>query len=153
MPGKTDAKPCSRCHAQPRKPKQSYCIECLRSYQREWVRRKHGWKARPVKPVVPPGMKFCTRCTRVLAVECFGKDASRPDGLTSNCKDCARFRKSVQRRRLTEAQKAEKRAYMREWLARHPGYNARTTAASKRRRLRRKMKEAARGTTRTSRGT
>lgn len=133
------AKPCSRCHKAPRKPKQSYCIECLRTYQREWARRNRGCKPRPVKPVVVDGEKFCPRCTRTLPVERFSRCRGKYDGRCAHCKDCARFRKSMHRKPLTAAQRRQRNGYMRQWRADHPGYNARACAAQKRKRTWRRI--------------
>ena len=47
---------------------------------------------------VPPDMKWCPRCTRVLPLDAFGKHKGKPDGLTSRCRECnaevARLRRS-----------------------------------------------------------
>jgi hypothetical protein len=37
---------------------------------------------------LPPGMKRCPKCTRVLPIESFGKHKGKSDGLTSRCKEC-----------------------------------------------------------------
>jgi 5-methylcytosine-specific restriction endonuclease McrA len=47
---------------------------------------------------LPPDLKRCPRCTRVLPIDAFGKHKGKPDGLTSRCKECnaeaARLRRS-----------------------------------------------------------
>ena len=40
--------------------------------------------------LIPSGMKHCRKCGRDKAVTCFPKESSRPDGLYSRCKDCAK---------------------------------------------------------------
>lgn len=37
---------------------------------------------------LPPNMKRCPRCTRVLPLEAFGKHKGKRDGLTSRCREC-----------------------------------------------------------------
>jgi 5-methylcytosine-specific restriction endonuclease McrA len=37
---------------------------------------------------LPPGMKWCTRCTRILPVDAFGSHKGKKDGLTSRCREC-----------------------------------------------------------------
>lgn len=130
---------CCECHQAPRKPKQAYCVECSRTYQREWARRNRGCKPRPLKPVVPSGMKFCPRCTRTLTIESFSRCKGKYDGRCAHCKECERFRKSMKRKPLTEAQRYQRNAYMRQWRANNPGYNARSCARQKRRRILRKL--------------
>src|ERR1035441_2234954 len=49
--------------------------------------------------------KMCSRCQRHLSVERFYKDKSRPDGLFSWCKDCAK-----EKRRDTYNQKSQPRS-------------------------------------------
>jgi hypothetical protein len=47
---------------------------------------------------LPPDLKRCPRCTRVLPLDAFGKHKGKPDGLTSRCRECnaeaARLRRS-----------------------------------------------------------
>jgi len=37
---------------------------------------------------LPPNMKRCPRCTRVLPLDAFGKHKGKADGLTSRCREC-----------------------------------------------------------------
>lgn len=48
-----------------------------------WMRRKR------LKLELPPGMKLCTSCHRVLPVTEFGRHNGKKNGLASRCKKCA----------------------------------------------------------------
>jgi 5-methylcytosine-specific restriction endonuclease McrA len=45
-------------------------------------------RGRRSKVELPPNMKRCPRCTRVLELDAFGKHKGKPDGLTSRCREC-----------------------------------------------------------------
>ena len=49
---------------------------------------KVPFSRRGARVELPPGMKWCPRCTRVLPVEAFGSHRGKKDGLTSRCREC-----------------------------------------------------------------
>src|SRR6185369_17654847 len=91
-------KKCSRCHKKPR-GKNNYCVECNRLYQREWARRKRGYKPRKVRPKTVKGIRYCSECDRTYEVSEFFKNAARADGLSVYCKKCEMKRINEWKRR------------------------------------------------------
>lgn len=134
---------CCRCHKQPRRATQAYCNDCMRAYNREWCQRKRGTKPRPIKPVVGPDEKFCTKCERILPKTRFSKCRSKRDGLMSICKECDYFKKLTYKARNKAKVNEYNRVYARQWRAKNPEYNRNALAKSKRRRIARKMQQAA----------
>ncbi len=134
---------CCRCHREPRKSKQGYCVACYRTYQREWAQRNRGQKPRPIKPVLPPGFKFCPRCERSLPVERFSRCQSKSDGRMSHCKECDYMKQLRWREKNSARIRVRDRDYQRKWRAANPGYNAAASRRSKRRRIARKFREVA----------
>ena len=64
--------------------------------------------------------KFCRHCKQSKLVQEFGLNRSRPDGLSSQCKECrnSHEREANRLRRATNPQWAESnRRYQREWIA------------------------------------
>ena len=51
--------------------------------------------------------KLCPRCERILPLDSFNKNSSRPDGLQAYCKDCQR--EQVQNYKSTRAAKRRER--------------------------------------------
>jgi hypothetical protein len=60
--------------------------------------------------------KECTRCHKELDADLFGMDNSRPDKLTTRCKDCLR----KVRRQSYKKYRAKHLAYNRKWKKDHP---------------------------------
>jgi hypothetical protein len=58
-----------------------YCKKCRRKITR-------AEQARYLRVIQPKVTKKCMRCKEVLPVTSFGKDSSRPAGLSSRCKQC-----------------------------------------------------------------
>ncbi len=56
-------------------------------------------------------MKTCITCERRLSVKAFTKNAARPDGLQSKCRDCQQAVRNERRERICEVQ--------REWYSRN----------------------------------
>lgn len=54
-------------------------------------------------------MKICCTCKEEKSLDCFGKNRSRPDGLTANCKSCKRSSSKQSYARLDNTIKKNKR--------------------------------------------
>ena len=130
---------CCRCHQQPRKYSSGYCVECAREYNREWARRKRGAKARPIKPVLNDGEKFCFKCERILSIEHFHRCKSKPDGRMSTCKDCDYLKQLVWRAKNRKHLRERERKSSQRWRDTHPGYNKQYNQKRRRVRLMRKL--------------
>src|SRR6266571_1975156 len=61
--------------------------------------------------------KVCRACNHTKAGSEFFSNRSKPDGLSSQCRDCAR------KRVLSPAQLAAKRKYIKEYMRTHPRPN------------------------------
>lgn len=133
---------CTRCHRQPRKPGQCYCVDCSRTYQREWARKNRGQKPRPVKPVLNEGEKFCFKCERILPVERFSRCSSKRDGRASCCKECDYLRQLVWRSKNEQYRRERDRRNQKAWREKHPNYNREYLAKRKRLRIARKIEQA-----------
>lgn len=64
---------------------------------------------------VPPGSKYCHGCNSVRSLSGFHNNRSQPDGLASQCKECARAgrQKADDLRKLVEDVGEEMREYFR----------------------------------------
>ena len=71
------------------------------------------WKKIPVP--VPPGHKYCHSCSTVHPLGGFYRNRSTPDGLTSQCRECAKVsgRKSRAMQKLIEETAEEMREFLR----------------------------------------
>lgn len=58
------------------------CKNCRAIYQRNY------YKNPPVKETFPEGYKRCSKCEKLLKLECFHKSKGSSDGLKGRCKDC-----------------------------------------------------------------
>lgn len=133
---------CCRCHKAPSKPKDCYCVECRRTYNREWGQRKRGSKPRPIKPVLQPGEKFCFKCERILPVERFSRSKGKRDGRMSHCKACDYMKQLTYKAKNRARVRKQAREGSRRFRATNPGYNAAACLRYKRRRIARKMAQA-----------
>lgn len=136
---------CSKCQRAQAKGNHCYCADCLRTYHREWARRKRGSQARPFKPEVGAGEKFCGTCGRILPIEQFSRSRGKADGRMSMCKMCDQVRQSRYRQQNRRRVRKLNRERSRRWRAAHPDYNRNYLAQRKRERIARKLREAVEG--------
>lgn len=120
---------CCRCHEKPRKDlpsgrQDAYCVECRRTYDREWARQKRGYTPRPVKPVMNEGEKFCFKCERILSMERFSRSKDKPDGRMSICKDCDAIKQLRWQTKNRARLRRIRREASRKWRAEHPGFHS-----------------------------
>lgn len=65
-------------------------------------------------------MKTCTACSAEKATSAFYRNAARPDGLTTKCKDCQRAAVREYQAGMTPEQKRDVYAKQRDWRQRNP---------------------------------
>jgi len=68
----------------------AYCKACYSLRYRRYREKKAAQAGRTIRErdALPPGMKYCPRCDRTLALILFGSNRSTSDGLTAYCKSC-----------------------------------------------------------------
>lgn len=51
--------------------------------------------------------KLCPRCERILPLDSFSKNSSRPDGLQAYCRDCQKSKTKIMLKREQQDEKKE----------------------------------------------
>lgn len=119
---------CTICGKEPRVGKCSFCVECRRTYQREWSRKNRGvTKPRP-RPwrALEENEKYCGGCDRILDRSKFYKDAQKKDGRMSHCSRCDSFKQMRKKEKNKEKAREQSRISSARFRAAHPDYNAET---------------------------
>jgi len=133
---------CSRCGKAPRMKYTGYCIECNRTYQREYARRTRGCKPKKMPPrPLEENEKFCPRCELILSRDQFFKESRAGDGLSSICKACEYWRQQAKRDRKPATSRRKQRIRSAAFRAKNPGYNARACRIYALRRKQRQLSE------------
>lgn len=83
-------------------PGAGFCDGCGREGRRRYPVTSEGMRQSHCGACVElPGHKYCSKCDRVLPLECFGRNRATASGLTAWCAEC-------------------KRDWERAWAAAHP---------------------------------
>lgn len=72
-------------------------------------RKKRHQRRQPKRVNTVAGMKWCPRCEERKAVDAFGVNRDRPDGLTGECRECRAERSRTRRAANPELHRADVR--------------------------------------------
>lgn len=116
---------CTLCGTEPRVGKSSFCVECRRTYQREWSRVRRGVKKPRKLPwrAMDDNEKYCGGCDRILDRSKFYKDRRKKDGLMSHCSRCDSFKKMRYAEKNKDKIRERRKGSSARFRAAHPGYN------------------------------
>ena len=135
---------CTICGKEPRVGKSSFCIDCRRTYNREWNQIRRGVvKPRP-RPwrALADNEKYCGGCDRILDRSQFYKSVHKKDDLMSHCKRCDCFKQMRYKAKNKVAHREKNRISQAKFRATHPGYNSAAVQRYRRRRIQRKLEAA-----------